>query len=116
MDASIPEELDHHDGAHCSYSCWSTEPRQVSNATAYDCTLTSRWARERYTVSIVANTVLGCSCDDTGVCRHIQHVIEMDTRGCLEYNPISDDDRVRELKEFTRDRRKRLYDRLLAAQ
>lgn len=112
MDVNIPEELDHHDGAQCTYACWSTEPRTVSNATAYDTKPNSRWARERNTVEIIANTIIGCSCDDDGLCRHIQHVIEMDWKGCIEYNPIDDEERVSELRDFTRARRKSLYEAL----
>jgi hypothetical protein len=64
----------------------------------------------------VANTVLACSCDDDGLCKHVEHVIESDWRGCIEYRPIDDTERVRELKAFTKQRRKELYDKSLAAQ
>src|SRR6056297_2516496 len=101
----IPDELPSHDGPRCSYACWSVSPRKVSNAVAYDTKPNSRWARTLCQVEIVANVILGCDCDDEGLCRHIQHVIEMDTRGCIEYNPISDRERVAELTAFTQARR-----------
>jgi hypothetical protein len=63
----------------------------------------------------VAGLILGCDCDD-GLCRHIQHVITTSTRDCIEYNPDLDSERVHELKEFTRERRKELYAEILAAQ
>jgi hypothetical protein len=116
MNEKIPEELDHHDGAKCSYACWSTEPREVMNATAYGVKPRSRWARTSHTVELVANTIIGCSCDGEEFCKHIEHVIRLDTRGCVNYRPIDDRERVHELKEFTRRRRKDLYNRFLAAQ
>ena len=114
MSGEIPEELNHHNTDRCSYACWSTEPRVVLNATAYGVRSRSRWARTSHSVELVANTVLGCSCSDSGICKHIEHVIEIDTRGCIEYNPTSDRNRIEELKEFTRTRRKLLYNPLRA--
>ena len=114
--SDIPGELPRHDGPRCSYACWSIEPRVVSNAAAYDTKPNSRWARESYQVELVANVILGCSCDDDGFCKHIEHVITMDNRGCVEYNPDIDSDRVRELKAFTRSRRKELYSKIRTAQ
>jgi len=114
--SDIPDELPSHDGQRCSYACWSVSPRVVSNATAYGVKPNSRWARESYQVELVAGVILGCSCDDDGLCKHIEHVILLDFRDCLQYNPDIDADRVHVLKEFTKQRRKELYDRVLTAQ
>ncbi|TKX86732.1 hypothetical protein EXE43_06790 [Halorubrum sp. SS5] len=114
--SDIPAELATHDGPRCSYACWSTEPSIVSNGTAYDCKPNSRWARETFKVTIVANTILGCNCDDDGLCKHIEHVIESDWRGCIEYHPIDDQKRVEELKRFTRGRRRVLYEKFFATE
>jgi hypothetical protein len=84
MSKDIPNELDHHHGDKCSYACWSTEPREVSNGVAYDINPNSRWACESHQVDLVANVILGCSCGDAKICRHIQHVIELNSRGCIE--------------------------------
>jgi hypothetical protein len=65
---------------------------------------------------LVANVVLGCDCDEDGLCKHIEHVIESEWRGCIQYNPDIDTDRVRELKEFSREQRQKLYDASRAAQ
>jgi hypothetical protein len=116
MSKDIPEELDHHHTNKCSYACWSTEPSIISNATAHGCKPRSKWARTSYTVELIANTIISCDCDDNGVCKHITHVIENDWRGCIEYNPDIDDDRVKELKAFARDHRKHLYNELQASQ
>lgn len=116
MSRDIPDELGHHHGDKCSYACWSTESREVSNAVAYDMKPNSRWARESYQVDLLAGVILGCDCDDDGICKHIEHVITMDTRGCVEYNPDIDSDRVRELKAFTHSRRKELYSKIRTAQ
>ncbi len=106
---NIPDELDHHNGECCTYACWSTEPRTVTNATAFKVKGSSRWAAQARTVTLVVNTVFGCTCDycvDKGFCRHIEHVIESDWRGCTEYRPIDDAEHVRELKAFSREQRK----------
>ena len=105
----IPDELPSHDGPRCSYACWSTEPRRVSNGAAYNCKPTSRWARESHQVELVANLIISCSCDDDGLCKHMEHVITTDMRGCVQYRPMDDRERVRELKEYTRQRRRDLY-------
>ena len=112
----IPDELPSHKGPRCSYACWSTEPREVSNAVAYRVKPNSRWARESYQVELIANTIVGCDCDEDGLCKHMEHVVTMDTRGCVQYRPMDDRERVRELKEYTQKRRKELYEKLRAAQ
>jgi len=114
--SNVPKELDHHDGERCNYACWSTEPRSVSNATAYGTKGNSRWARMRHTVTVVANTIFGCSCDSEGVCKHIEHVIITDWRGCIEYHPIEDRERIGELKAFSRARRRQLYNDAIDSQ
>jgi hypothetical protein len=82
--SEIPKELHHHDSPGCSYACWSDSPRLVSNATAYDAEPNSQWARKPYQVDLVAGVILGCSCDD-GLSKHIEHVIETDSRGYIRY-------------------------------
>lgn len=114
---NIPDELDHHDGECCTYACWSTEPRTVTNATAFKIKGRSRWAAQAHTVTLVANTIFGCTCDyyiEEGLCRHIEHVIETDSRGCVRYQPLNDEERINELKAYTRARRKQLYAQLSA--
>lgn len=101
---NTPDELDHHDGECCTYACWSTEPRSVTNATTFKIEGSSRWAAQPHTVKLVANTTFRCTCDyhvDKSLYRHIEHVIEPDWRGCIEYRPIDDAEHVRELKAFS---------------
>jgi len=82
------------------------------NATAHNCKPKSNWARKSYQVEKIAETIIGCNCDDTGVCKHIEHVIKISSKDCLEYNPISDQDRIQELKEFSSERRKKLLEKV----
>jgi hypothetical protein len=114
--SDIPDELPRHDGPRCSYACSSVSPPRVSDPTAYDANPNSQWARESYQVELVAGVILGCSCDEDGLCKHIEHVIESDWRGCIEYLPIGDAEHVRELKAFSREQRQKLYEESIAAQ